>query len=59
MMQRMLADKGIIVSPEEAEEIQGFLKNLENLKFDFDSRSESTKEILLTQVAERGFEHGG
>ena|GEM_PF-5226907 len=57
MIQQILAQKGIIVSPEEAEEILGFLKNLENLKADFDARSDSTKDILLTQVAERGFEH--
>jgi len=57
MIQKMLAEKGIMVSPEEAEEIRGFLQNLQNLKSDFDSRSESTKDILLTQVAERGFEH--
>jgi len=57
LIQQILAQKGIIVSPEEAEEILGFLKNLENLKADFDARSDSTKDILLTQVAERGFEH--
>ena len=54
MMEQLLAQKGITAGPDEAEEIQGFLKNLESLKFDFDSRSDSTKEILLTQATERG-----